>query len=255
MFYREPVSDDLQPTAPSEPGETNLAIVKNINVTPKPRVRIKSKINAGITNERGNTDTDKYHLDAELITRMDKHRLTVGGEINRENADNETTAKNWKGYGKYDYFIRPQWFLYGSALFEHDEFADLDLRSTFSGGAGRYLVMTSRSELYLSAGLSALRETYSTEERGDWSSELALKGSYQLFLFQGRDTSLTSSISLLPSLSVSDRYRVEYAVSFMRKLVRDFTVSLNLNGSYDSVPPKDSKASDSSFRVSLGWTF
>ena len=37
-------------------------------------------------------------LDAEAIARMDKHRFTLGGELNDEKADDTTTTQNWKGF-------------------------------------------------------------------------------------------------------------------------------------------------------------
>jgi hypothetical protein len=121
---------------PGDEKGINLAEVQTINVAPKPRIGIKARANAGITNERGNTDTDQYHLDAELVARTEKQRFTVGGEFNKEKAGGIETVENWKGIGKYDYFFRPKWFLYGSSLFEHDEFADLDLRTTLGAGVG-----------------------------------------------------------------------------------------------------------------------
>lgn len=43
---------------------------------------------------------------------------------------------NWKGFGLYEYFVKPKWFLFASSLFEHEEFADLDLRTTLGAGGG-----------------------------------------------------------------------------------------------------------------------
>lgn len=216
--------------------------------------RWRGSVSVGASLATANNQRD-LSLDASAIYQSRRFRLrnTLSGAISDRD---EAVRTSWGTFvTNYQGYIKDRWFWYSQLQFDRNEELDLDLRSTVSGGGGRYLVVTSRSQLYVSAGLSALQEVYATEEEGDWSSELALNGNYELFLFRGRETSLTSSLSLLPSLSVSSRYRVEYAVSFQRKLIHDFTVSINLNGSYDSMPPEGSKASDTSFRFSLGWSF
>jgi putative salt-induced outer membrane protein YdiY len=125
---------------------------------------ITALTNVGITNQNGNTDTQDYRIDSELIARTEKQRFTLGGELNRQQADNTTTAANWKAYGMYDYFIKPKWFLYGSSLFEHDEFADLDLRTTLGAGAGHQFYESDDLNLSVSAGLAYVFENFIVAE-------------------------------------------------------------------------------------------
>ncbi len=139
--------------------------------------------------------------------------------------------------------------------FTRNEELNLALRSSATGGYGRYLMQTPRSQLSAAAGVSAVRENYYGESAGEWSGELVLAGSYRLFVFEGRETTLTTTLQILPSLTVSGRYRVEFASSFRRKLVRDFTIAFTLEESYDSKPPEDSQSSDLRFRTTLGWSF
>jgi len=139
--------------------------------------------------------------------------------------------------------------------FTRNEELDLALRSSATGAYGRFVMQTPRSQLSAAVGVSAVRENYYGEEAGEWSSELVLAGSYRLFVFEGRETTLTTTLQLLPSLTVSGRYRIEFFSTFRRKLVRDFTIAFTLEESYDSKPPEGSQTSDLRFRTTLGWSF
>ena len=86
-------------------------------------------------------------------------------------------------------------------------------------------------------------------------SEAVLSSEYELYIFEGRDTTLTAHLSLMPSLTVSGRDRVEFSSSFRRKLVQDFAISLTMEESYDSAPPEGAVKSDTRFVTSLGWSF
>ena len=228
-----------------------IARINQLGRTHWQRWRGNVSLGASLTSANNQRDLS---LDASTTYQTKHFRLrnTLSGAISDRD---DATRTSWGTFvTNYQRQLSGRWFWYSQLQFDRNEELDLELRSTISGGGGRYLLMNDRSQLFASVGVSALKEVYAPANEGDWSTELALSGDYELFLFQGRETSLTSSLSWLPSLSVSGRYRVEYAVSFNRKLVRDFTVSLNLSGNYDSMPPEGSKASDTSFRISMGWS-
>ncbi len=255
-FSPEPVSGELAIVGP-ESERTILQCARMVKINQLGRTRWKRwrgsfSLGASLTTANNQRSLS---LDAEATYQGERFRVqnTITGSM----SDQDDAARTSWGtvVANYQWYLSNRWFLYSQLQFDRNEQLDLDLRTTISGGGGRYLVATGRSQLYCSVGISALREVYTTEESADWSSELALATDYELFLFQGRDTSITSSLSLLPSLSVSGRYRIEYSASFNRKLIRDFTISFNLNGSYDSTPPENSQSSDTSFTINLGWSF
>lgn len=255
-FGPGPVGGELTLSG-SEGGEEILPCDRIVRISQLGRTlwkRWKGSISLGASFTTANNQRD-LSLDAEAIYQNQRFRLrnTISGSISdRDDASRTSWGTLASNYQRY---LSNRWFWYSQLQFDRNEELDLELRTTISGGGGRYLVVTPRSQFYTSVGLSALREVYTPEESGDWSSELALTGEYELFLFQGRETRLTTSLSVLPSLSVSGRYRIEYSASFNRKLIRDFTISFNLNGSYDSAPPENSKSSDTSFTINLGWSF
>lgn len=255
-FGPGPVSGELT-LSQSKAGQEVFSCEEIVRITQLGRTqwqRWTGNVSVGASFTSSNNQRD-LSLDAEATYQNQRFRLrnTLTGAISDVD---EGTRNSWGTVASnYQRYLQNRWFWYSQLQLDRNEGLDLDLRTTVSGGGGRYLVANSRSQFYMSLGLSALREVYSTEESGDWSSEIAVTGDYELFVFQGRETSINASLSILPSLSVSNRYRLEYAVSFNRKLIRDFTISLNLNGSYDSKPPEDSKASDTSLTFNLGWSY
>ncbi len=216
--------------------------------------RWRGYIDLGVVLASANNQQD-YTLDAAADYRQEKFvwRNSVTGSLNdRDNAARTSRADFSSSFQRTR---SNRWFWVTQLEFTRNEELNLSLRSSATGGYGRYLVETSRSQLSAAAGLSAVREDYYGEEAGEWSSELVLAGSYRLFVFEGRETTLTTNLQILPSLTVSGRYRIEFYSSFRRKLVRDFTIAFTLEESYDSKPPEGSRSSDLRFRTTLGWSF
>jgi putative salt-induced outer membrane protein YdiY len=152
------------------PSSFSLADVKAVNPEPVKTVRIKTRLNASITSERGNTKSDNYYFDGEFVARTKKNRYTIGGELSKEKADDITTSQNWLAYGNYSHFLNEKWFLYVNTLFEHDEFKDLNLRSTLGAGAGYQFFETPLLNLSISAGLSMVDENFDLDEDNDYSA-------------------------------------------------------------------------------------
>ena len=149
------------------PPSFSLSDVKEINPEPVKAVKINTRVNASVTSERGNTDSDNYYFDGEFVARTKQNRYKIGGELTNEKADGITTSKNWLAYGNYSHFLNEKWYLYVDTLFEHDEFKDLNLRSTLGAGAGYQFFETPLLNLSVSAGLAMVDENFDVAEDND----------------------------------------------------------------------------------------
>lgn len=211
-------------------------------------------LDLGLSFASANQQQD-FTLDAKATYQTQKVRVqtSVSGSLSdREDAD-QTSRADFSSVLRRD--LARRWFWYtGLALSRNEELA-LDLRTTVGGGGGRYVWQTSRAQWSLYSGLSGVKEKYADTTGGEWSMEAVVASDYQLFLFTGRKTTLTVDLQVMPSLTVSGRYRVEFSAAFRRKLVRDFTISFSLDESYDSDPPEDAESSDMRFQTTLGWSF
>lgn len=254
FFYQEGSAGETTPEDGGEAKRIDLAEIKNIYVKPKPPVRIKSRASAGISNDRGNTETDNYHLGAELVARTEKQRFTIGGEYNREEADSTKTADDWKGYGKYDYFIQPKWFLYGSSLFEHDEFADLNLRTTLGAGAGHQFFESDELNLSLSAGVAYIFADYDKADDDDFPGGQWLI-QYDQYFFNKRLQLFHSNNGYI-SLENSNDWQISTSQGLRIPLIKGFVSTFQYNYDYNHRPSPDAKSKwDSKFMVLLGYEF
>ncbi len=89
--------------------------------------------------ERGNTDSDQLDLDFKSIWRSLVDRYTVRGAMEFDEANGEKNKNNRALRNKYDRFSEQDSDNYwgAQAVFQYDEFADLDLRTTVGPYLGR----------------------------------------------------------------------------------------------------------------------
>ena len=254
VFYRESPADDVRPEFEKRPTDINISKVKGIYTEPKPRIKIKSLANVGITSESGNTETNQYRIDAQLIARSEKQRFTIGGEFNKQRADSTTTVANWKGYGMYDYFIKPKWFLYASSLFEHDEFADLDLRTTLGAGGGHQFFESDELNLSASAGLAYIFENYIEAEDDDFPGAQWIIQYDQYFFNKFVQLFHTSNGYI--SLDDASNWLINTRQGLRFPLYKGFFTTLQYNYDYNNNPSPDAISKwDSKFMLLLGYQF
>jgi putative salt-induced outer membrane protein YdiY len=253
-FYRDSPSDDTRLEAEKTADDINIAEVKNIYSKPRPKVRITTRANVGITNERGNADTDQYRIDAEFIARTEKQRFTIGGELNREKANSELTVANWKGYGKYDYFFKPKWFLYASSLFENDEFADLDLRTTLGAGLGHQFFESDELNLFASAGVAYINENFIVAEDEEFPGAQWLIRYDQYFF--NKSVQLFHSNNGYISFDDASNWLINTRQGLRFPLYKGFVTTLQYNYDYNNKPSPDAISKwDSSLVFLLGYQF
>jgi putative salt-induced outer membrane protein YdiY len=148
----------------------SMANITAIAIPEIPGVKIKGSSNVGLDMNRGNTDQDTYHLDAESIFRWPDDRVTLDGSGDLEKSNGEKTKQQATLGGKYDHFMNKQWYLYSGLGFEHDKFADLTLRTTLSAGSGYQIYETDRTNLSIEAGPAYIWEDYDKSEDQDYAA-------------------------------------------------------------------------------------
>ena len=254
VFYRDTTAEDVKPEEEKPSMGVNIAEVKNIYLKQKPPIRLKGRANVGVTTEKGNTNTEQYRIDAELVVRTEKQRFRLGGELNREQADNTTTVANWKAFGLYDYFVKPKWFLYGSSLLDHDEFADLDLRTTLGAGAGYQFFESEDLNLSVSAGLAYIFENFIVAEDDDFAGAQWIV-QYDQFFFN-KSVQLFHSDNGYISLEQGSNWLINTRQGLRFPLYKGFVTTLQYNYDYNNDPSPDSVSKwDSAFLFLLGYQF
>jgi len=143
----------------------------------------------------------------------------------------------------------------GMLLFSRNTELELNLRSLVGGGFGRYFVRSNRAEWRGGVGLAYTHENYQGQDP-QGSVEAVLGTEFSIFRYDFPETDIGGSLLLLPSLTISGRYRSEAELHVNYEFVDDLYFEFRMYGSYDSEPPDaDAPSDDYGFVTSLGYKF
>ena len=219
-----------------------------------PAVAITARANVGLSSEKGNTDTDKINLDADLAARTAHQRYNIGGEFNRELADDQETADNWIAYGNARHYFSSVWYGYGSAMYEHDAFSDLDLRQTYGAGAGYQFFESKNLNLSASAGLAQIYTDYTTSPDDDFPS-VQWEVNYDQFLLD-RAFQLFHRQTGYVGIEESNRWALKTRQGVRLPIYKGLTATLQYNYDYNNAPSPNAKEKwDSKIMFLLGYAF
>ena len=180
---------------------------------------------------------------------------SIDGSVNLSDDSAGDTSERYQLQGNLRQFHRDRNFYLGFGSFERNTELDLNLRTMAGGGYGRYFVQTNHAEWLGGLGMAYSHENYTGGETFD-SVEGVLTTSFKIFRYDFPETDIGGSLTLLPSLTKSGRYRAEADLRAKYEFVDDLYFELKVYGSYDSEPPlADSEQSDYGLTTSLGYSF
>jgi putative salt-induced outer membrane protein YdiY len=108
--------------------------------------------------ERGNAESDDFHLRGTLTARAERYRYELSGRLERRSEPEQDATTAWLGDGNYDRFLDEHHFLYVRGSVEHDRPKDIELRATAGAGYGRQFVESRQASLSVRAGLDHVSE-------------------------------------------------------------------------------------------------
>jgi len=181
MAIREDIDSKLRPVS--------MTKIASINPPDTSIAEVTGRFNAELDRNRGNTDKDKYHVDAETLFRWFDSRLNMKADGDLERTNNKKNKQKGRLGIKYDYFFdsedflfHQKWYLWSGVGFEHDKFADLNLRTTTGLGPGYQILETERTQLSVEGGASYIWENFdSSKDNGYVAARWALNFKHQLF--------------------------------------------------------------------------
>jgi hypothetical protein len=243
-----------------EPGETVELVEMAIIVRAQPIQggdfidRLDGYVSAGLDLAQAN-DRRSIDFSGGLSARTRARAWSVDATANLTDDSTNETSERYQLQGAYRQFTRDRNFYLGFGGFERNTELDLNLRTMGGGGLGRYFVQNNHAEWLGGLGLAVLNEHYTGGETVD-SVEAVLTTSFSVFRYDFPETDIGGTLSLLPSLTESGRYRAEGDLRARYEFVDDLYFELKLYGSYDSKPPlAGSEQSDYGLTTSLGYSF
>ena len=228
-----------------------LSRLESMSYERKPAVRVSGRINIGAASTSGNTNVDKLNANAEVVARSDQNRFTVGGQINRAKDSGKETESNWLAYLKYDHFISKKWYAYANASGENDDFKDINLRTTFGGGAGYQVVETKKTYLLLELGANYVNTDFDMAMDQDYpAARWALDFSRKLFdsevQFFNRDV-------FFNSLDSSNNRFLRTQTGLRLPIVESLNSTIQYNYDWDGNPAPGRRSEDKTWLFTLGY--
>jgi len=228
--------------------------VAAINPPITPPAKITGRVNAGLDVKKGNTDTEAYHVDTELVARTEKNRYTLGGEANREEESGVKTADNWLAYTSYDHFLSEKWFLYTNASFEKDDFKDLSLRTTLGAGSGYQFYETALRNLSAEAGISYVNEDYDVNNQDDDYAAGRWSVKFDRYLFD-KFFQLFHHHEGIVSLEDTEQVVIRARTGVRIPLRNGFNTTLQYNWDWDNSPAAGNDRVDERYLFTLGYSW
>lgn len=148
-----------------------LALIRYINPTPDEAGKgyvHEGRVGLMATQTRGNSESERFRGEVDLILRAQAHRWTLGAERNHGRESGDTSTSNWRAQARFDRFFAPKEFLYARTMLENDRYKDIHLRSQVGGGYGYQIYEDDATTLDVRGGLTyvtvrhydAARENY-----------------------------------------------------------------------------------------------
>jgi putative salt-induced outer membrane protein YdiY len=216
--------------------------------------RLDGYVSAGLDIAKAN-NRSSVDFAGGLSSRTRVRAWALDGSVNLTDDSAGDTSERYQLQGNYRQFVRARDFYLGFTGFDRNTELDLNLRTMVGGGYGRYFVQNNHSEWLGGLGLAYSHENYTGGETFD-SVEGVLTTSFKIFRYDFPETDIGGTLTLLPSLTKSGRYRTEGDLRARYEFVDDLYFELKLYGSYDSEPPlADTEQSDYGITTSLGYSF
>ena len=216
--------------------------------------QVNGSLSVGYSFAQSNT-TSSWNAAANARYRTRNYLTTVSySSLLNAQEGSATTTRNNLGL-TFSRFLGSSWFAMGLAQFLQSSELGVDLRSTAGGALGNSIIRTNRAVLAPFAGIGYSNSILvgSTPSRNEL---LALAGvQHYLFTFGHHKTDLTTSFYVLPSLTESGHFRLEFQSDYRIKPFSDFYWNLNVFDSFDNDPPPGGARNDSGVTTSLQWSF
>lgn len=232
----------------------DISSVKGITLPDSAPVKITAIVNVGIIQESGNSDADTIRLDGNLEARTTNNRYGIGGEFNQQETAGITSVDNWNVNVDFDHFLAKKWFWYGRALWEHDEFGDLELRSTLGTGAGYQVFESDTLNLSFSLGPAYVSNDYIIATNNSYPAA-QWKIKYDQYFFD-KFLQLFHASHGYVSFDDSKDWIAKSRQGVRFPIHGGFTGTLQYNYDYTNEPSPEAIAGyDSTFTFLLGYNF
>lgn len=210
------------------------------------------KIEAGMNLTEGNKDSvqTRMQLDAKRKSEQSESLLKLRGEIGETSG--ERTRERVAAEALHRRTLGPRHYMAYRAEFLYDGIADLDYRVLLAPSFGLIALTDAAQELRLELGPAGIVEKKGGE-REAYPALLAAE------YYECRLTAVSQvkqGVEYIPELrNGSESYLAKAFLELVLEMDEQLSVRLRLESDYDSHPAEGKEKQDTTFSVSLGYTF
>ena len=165
--------------------------------------------------------------------------------------DNAPSTRRSTGGLEFRLFMKNDFFALASGNYLSNNEQQLDLRSTYSVGIGKYLIHTNRIYFNASAGVAYTIENFMDTIPDKNGTEGQLGVEYNMFDIG--DLNLFTKLVVNPSFTEKGRVRTLFNIKVKYDLPRDFYLKTSLDYHYDNKPLEGVDPEDYVFTFGFGW--
>ena len=212
----------------------------------------KGNVNIGATTQSGNTDRSSASAGAEAVRKTEKERFSLRFLYNYAEEDDEVSARNAYGAGKYDYFFTKKLYGYIGIELLHDEFKNLNLRTIVGPGVGYQVWDDPVKSLSVEGGFSYFSEDLKEGEDDQWvTARLASDISYNV----KETVNLSDRFIIYPSLEDLGEYQLRNEAALTSAIGGNLALKLSNILEHNSDPPDDVEKSDWQWILGIQYDF
>jgi putative salt-induced outer membrane protein YdiY len=252
-------ADGTVQVVPVAGGTPQVVALKDVAKINPPPVKWTGSIVGNALITTGNSETENFGISLNAVRRTELDRITLAGAYYygrqqiKDTDQKETTIDNWFLFGKYDYFLTKQVYLYGSTRVEQDNIADLNLRLTLSGGAGYQWFERPTFNFFTEAGLAWVYEDFKHDGTDDHA---AARLAYHVDWTPVKPLKFFHNLEYLPNITdwFGD-YNLNLDAGLRATVYEGFFAEAKIELRYDSTPAPGAKKEDVRYLFGVGWSF
>lgn len=239
-----------------QPFDVSLSDIKYINPSIEVSgkgIKVTGRINAGTIITSGNTESETYNLDTEVVLRSRDNRTTLGAKHYRASEDNIESENNTIANLQYDHFLTSKRYVYGNTTFARDKFADQKLKSTIGLGYGHQFWESDTRNLSVEGGLAFVNEdNFVAADDSYTAARWAVD--YDQKLYKNKIV-LFHKNEGLQSLSDSADLSIISETGLRFPLLSGMFASIQANIDWEKTPPPGTKSTDRKLLFNLGYAW
>jgi hypothetical protein len=226
-------------------------IVKMTNVNKTLWSRFDGYLELGFNYAKANNSTN-LNFATQIDYRAPKWLFGVSLDSRFQDQDDAESFKRNQGTFYVNYLLPKTWYVGAFTQLEQNQQLDLDLRFLLGAIGGRDILQSNRVEWNWLVGILSNREEYTGLE-GTTSAEALLGTRFSWFTFGDFENDLSTKLFVYPSLTESERVRVDFDISYRQDLLGDLYLRFSFYDQYDSRPPPGANGNDYGTSIAVGW--